>query len=68
MRISEKIEVDYDDDSFVGFERSSKLFAVVVRGLGHDHKAVAEKIQWICREIGVLGARERMNARMRNVP
>ena len=45
MRIGTKIEVDYDDDSFVGFERSSKLFAVVVRDLGHDHRAVAEKIQ-----------------------
>ena len=45
MRIGAKIEVDYDDDSFVGFERSSKLFAVVVGGLGHDHRAVAEKIQ-----------------------
>ena len=45
MRISEKIEVDYDDDSFVGFERSSKLFAVIVRDLRHDHRAVAEKIR-----------------------
>ena len=44
MRISEKIEVASIDDFFVGCEMSSKLFAVVVRDLGHDHGAVAEKI------------------------
>ena len=44
MRISAKIELGYDGDFFVGCEMSSKLFAVAVRDLGHDHGAVAEKI------------------------
>ncbi len=45
MRIGAKIEVDYDDDFFVVVVMAGKLSAVVVRGLGHDHKAVAEKIR-----------------------
>jgi hypothetical protein len=45
MRIGAKIELGYDGDFFVGFEMAGKLFAVVVRDLGHDHKAVAEKIR-----------------------
>ncbi len=48
MRIGAKIELGFDDDSFVGFERSSELFAVVVGGLGHDDGDVAS---WI----GLLG-------------
>ena len=36
MRISEKIEVDYEDDFFAGCEMVSELFAVIVGGLGHD--------------------------------
>ena len=49
MRISEKIELDYDDVFFVGCEMAGKLFVVVVGGLGRDDGAVAEKIQRICR-------------------
>ena len=45
MRIGAKIELGYDGDFFVGFERSSELLAVIVVGLGHDHEAVAEKIR-----------------------
>ena len=45
MRIGEKIEVDYDDDFFPGCEMARDHFAVVVRDLGHDLGAVAEKIQ-----------------------
>ena len=44
MRIGAKIELGYDDDFFVGFERSGKLFAVVVGGLGHDDGGVASRI------------------------
>ena len=68
MRISEKIEVGYDDDFFVGCEMASERFAVVVRGLGRDDGAVAEKIQRICREIGDLVLEVDRNARRRNVP
>ena len=45
MRIGEKNEVDYDDDFFAGCEMARDHFAVVVRDLGHDLGAVAEKFQ-----------------------
>ena len=44
MRIGAKIEVDYDDDSFVGFERSSELFAGIVGGLGQDDEEADYRI------------------------
>ena len=44
MRIGAKIEVASIDGFFAVFVMAGKLPAVVVRGLGHDHKAVAEKI------------------------
>ena len=45
MRISEKIEVASIDGFFAVFVMAGKLSAVVVRDLGHDHEAVAEKIR-----------------------
>jgi formylmethanofuran dehydrogenase subunit C len=57
MRIGAKIEVDYDDDSFVGCEMENELIAVVVEGLGHDDGDVAS---WI----GLLGT---VQERLRDV-
>ncbi len=53
MRISEKIEVDTIDDIFVGCEMSSELFAVILRGLGHDDEEAASRIGSLGRRGGV---------------
>ena len=60
MRISEKIELGYDGDVFVGCERTSERFAVVVRGLGHDDEEAASRI-------GLLGSWERPLPNSRNL-
>ena len=59
MRIGAKIELGYDDDSFVGFEVESELFAVILRGLGHDDEEAASRIWLLGRRGGA--ASEKMH-------
>ena len=44
MRISEKIELGYDDDFFAGCELANELSAVILRGLVHDDGGAAFRI------------------------
>ena len=55
MRICEKIEVDYDDNIFVGCERTSEHFAVVAEDPGHDDEGVALLI-WLLGRRGGSGS------------
>lgn len=44
MRISEKIEVGYEDDFFAGCEMVNELSAVIVGDFGQDNGGVASRV------------------------
>ena len=57
MRISEKIEVGYEDDFFAGCEMVNELFAVIVGDFGQDNGGVASRI-WLLGRRGGSGLGE----------